>query len=79
MSNDIFFYELVEFSGHIHLNRHWAYSLFKRMKFVKRKATTSKSKYTITNFAELKKSFLDKVVSTVKKEDIPAQLILNWD
>ena len=49
------------------------------MKFVKRKATTSKSKYTITNFAELKKSFLDKVVSTVKKEDIPAQLILNWD
>ena len=27
--------KLVEFGGHIHLNRHWAYSLFKRMKFVK--------------------------------------------
>ena len=71
--------KLVEFGGHIHLNRHWAYSLFKRMKFIKRKATTSKSKYTIANFAELKKSFLDEVVSTVTMEDIPTQLILNWD
>ena len=39
------------------VNRQWAYSLLKRMKFVRRKATTSKSKYTVTDFAELKKSF----------------------
>ena len=26
----------VEFGGHVQLNRHWAYSLLKRMKFVKR-------------------------------------------
>ena len=35
---------LVEFGGHVQLNRHWAYSLLLRMKFVKRKATTAKSK-----------------------------------
>ena len=27
-------YKLVEYGGHIKLNRHWAYSLFKRMNFV---------------------------------------------
>lgn len=39
------------------INRQWAYSLLKRMNSVRRKATTSKSKYTIADFAELKKSF----------------------
>ena len=38
--------KLVEYGGHININRHWAYSLLTRMKFVKRKATTAKSKYT---------------------------------
>ena len=41
---------LAEFGGPVVLNKDWAYSLLKRMKSVKRKATTSKSKYTITNF-----------------------------
>ena len=61
------------------LNKGWAYSLLKRMNFVKRKATTSKSKYTITNFEAMKKSFLDEVVATVTMEEIPPELILNWD
>lgn len=39
-------YMLAEFGGPVELNRHWAYSLLKRMKYVKRKATTAKSKYT---------------------------------
>ena len=34
---------LVEFGRYV--NRHWAYSLLKWMKFVQRKATTAKSKY----------------------------------
>ena len=42
--------KLAEYGGPILLNRHWAYSLLRRMKFVKRKATTSKSKYTVSNF-----------------------------
>ena len=34
--------KLAEFGGHVMLNRFWAYSLLKRMKFVKRKVTTAK-------------------------------------
>lgn len=70
---------LVEFGGHIQLSRHWAYSFFHRMKFVKRKVTTAKSKYTDANFAKVKEAFLNEVVTTVEMEEIPAELILNWD
>ena len=31
------------------------------------------------NFAELKQRFLDDVVATVSMEEIPPELILNWD
>ena len=61
------------------VNRHWAYSLLKRMNFVCRKATTAKSKYSPSDFADLKKSFLQSVVETVTMEEISPQLILNWD
>ena len=43
---------LAENGGPIQLNRHRAHSLLKRMKFVQRKATTSISKLTTTNFKE---------------------------
>ena len=71
--------KLVEFGGHVELNRHWAYSLLSRMKFVKRKVTTAKSKYSIAGFAQLKEAFLEDVVATVQMEEIPPELILNWD
>ena len=71
--------KLEEFGGSLRLNRHWAYSLLRRMKFVRRKATTSKSKYSDVNFSALKKSFLDNVVTTVLMEEIPGELIMNWD
>ena len=70
---------LVELGGPVELNRYWAHSLLKWMTCVQRKATTSKSKNTITNFAELKEVFLDGVVEAVTMEGIPAELILNWD
>ena len=41
---------LVEFGGDMELNRQWVYSLLKRMKFVKRKATTAKSKHSTADF-----------------------------
>ena len=41
---------LTEYGGPVHLTRHWTHSLLKRMKFVQRKATTSKSKYTGEHF-----------------------------
>ena len=71
--------KLVEFGGHVQLNIHWAYELLKRMKFVQRKATTAKSKHAPVDFATLKKSFLADVVATVTMEEIPAEIILNWD
>lgn len=71
--------KLAEFGGHVEINRHWAHSLLTCMKFVQRKATTAKSKETDANFAELKKSFLADVKATVTMEQIPPDLILNWN
>ena len=72
-------YHLVEFGGHISLKRSWAYRLLQRMNFVRRKAMTSKGKQKPTDFYAVKKSFLDDVVSVVTMEEIPPELILNWD
>ena len=69
---------LAELGGLVTLNRHRAQSLL-RMKFIQRKATTAKSKYTVENFAEIKKAFLQDVVSVVTMEEVPPELILNWD
>ena len=44
-----------------------------------RKATTAKSKYKPSYFDDLKKDFLDELDATVKLEEIPPELILNWD
>ena len=49
------------------------------MKFVQRMATTAKSKASEANFAEQNKVFINDVVATVTMEEIPAELILNWD
>ncbi|MCG8622397.1 MAG: hypothetical protein MJE68_10435 [Proteobacteria bacterium] len=70
---------LVEFGGYVELNTHWAYSLLRRMNFVQRKVTTAKSKYTIADFNRLKTELLEDVVATVEMEEIPLELILNWD
>ena len=70
---------LAEFGGHVELSKHWAYSLLHRMKFVQRKVTTAKSKHTIADFTRLKEEFLQDVVATLEMEEIPPELILNWD
>lgn len=70
---------LKENSGYIDIGRTWAKSILERMKFVKRKGTTSKGKESNVRFEERKREFLGEVVTTVKMEDVPADLILNWD
>jgi hypothetical protein len=70
---------LVQNGGPVDLNKFWAHSLMKRMKFVQRKATTSKSKNSLVDFAERKAEFLDAVAEAVVMEEIPAELVLNWD
>ena len=47
--------------------------------YVQRKATTAKSKCTVNNFKEVKRAFLNDIVTTVELEEIPPELILNWD
>ena len=71
--------QLAEFGGHIQLSRQWAYHLLSRMNYVKRKATTAKSKHTPADFAAAKESFLNDVVDVVTMDDIPSELMLNWD
>ena len=63
---------LVEFGGHVRLNRSWAYSLLNRMQFVRRKVTTAKSKHLVAECKQLKYAFLNDVVTTVQMEEIPA-------
>ena len=71
--------QLAEFGGHIDLSRQWAYHLLNRMKFVRRKATTAKSKYCPEYFAALKRDSLNDVAAVVTMEDVPPELVLNWD
>ena len=70
---------LAELGDPVDFNQYWARSLLRRMKFVQRKATTSKGKHAVADFSKLKDAFLDDVVEAVTMEDIPAELILNWD
>ena len=70
---------LVQNGGPVELNKFWAHPLLKRMKFVQRKATTSKSKSSFTDFAVKKAEFLDAVAEAVVMEEIAAELVLNWD
>ena len=64
--------------GHILLTKHWAQYLMERMGYVKRKATT-KAKITVENLAALKEQFLLDIRGLVEMEEIPPDLILNWD
>ena len=50
----------------------------KTYKFVQRKGTTVASKFSVDNFAEKKEQFLRDLVTIVKMEEIPPELILNW-
>ena len=79
LSSDAAKNKLSKFGGHISLSRHWAYSLLECMNFVKRKATTAQSKYNIDSFKRVKESFLAEVTTIVGMEEIPPELILNFD
>ena len=70
---------LVENGGPFSATKHWAHSLLSRMRYVQRKATTSKSKYSHSDFAKARRQFLEDVYTTVTMEDIVPELLLNWD
>ena len=60
------------------LTKSWAKSVLIRMGFVKRKGTTT-AKVSPENFVNLKEIFLEQIRSSVVFEDVPVDLIFNWD
>ena len=64
--------------GHIVLTKAWGKSILHRMGFVKRRAST-KAKVSIENFEQVKAQFLLDIRAVVEMEDIPFDLIINWD
>ena len=64
--------------GGIKLTDDWAKSLLSRMGYVKRKAC-SKAKVNVEHFEKLKKDFLRDIKSLVTMDEIPPDLIINFD
>ncbi len=60
------------------LSRDWAISVLRRMGYSKRRGNST-SKVLPENFVQLKQQYLTDIMSVVKFEEIPEQLILNWD
>ena len=69
---------LIKNGGHIEITNTWAKSLLKRMNYVKRKCSNA-GKITQSCFAELKDVFLADIKAEVLMNDIPSDLIINWD
>ena len=64
--------------GGIVLTKDWARNVLRRMGMVKRRANT-KTKVTVEEFGETKKLFLLDIKNTTLIDEIPPQLIINWD
>ena len=62
----------------VKLSREWARSVLRRMGFSKQRGSST-SKILPKAFAGIKEQYLIDIRSVVKFEDIPEQLILNWD
>ena len=62
----------------IAITKPWAQIFLLRMGYVKHKATT-KAKVPVSKFDELKDQLLLDIKSIVQMEDIPNDLIINWD
>ena len=69
---------LAQNGGHISLSKDWAKGLMKRMGLVKRRAST-KAKDSIANFEEVRSQFLFDIKTVVEMDEIPIELICNWD
>lgn len=69
---------LNDFGGPITLTKDWAICVMRRMGYTKRRAN-SKSKVLPQDFKDIKEQYLFDVKSIVLMEDIPQEMILNWD
>ena len=64
--------------GHISVTKHWGKHLLTRMGFVQRRAST-KAKITVPNVEEVKAQFLFDIKMLVEMDEIPFDLISNWN
>ena len=64
--------------GHIEITKFWALSLLQRMGFVKRRSTT-KCKISVADVEEKKAQFLYDIQVITTIDDIPPELVINWD
>ena len=64
--------------GPIKLTKSWGKNLLNRMGFVKRRASTS-AKVSLSNLNDLKAQFLFDIRINIRMDEIPDQLIINWD
>lgn len=69
---------LAENGGPIMLTRNWAKSLLFHLNYVKRRGSST-AKIMVHNFDELKEQFLYDIKVVVEMEEIPFDLIFNWD
>lgn len=69
---------LEENGGPITITNNWAKSLLYRMNFVKRRGSST-AKLTVANFEAVKEQFIIDVNAVVEMEEIPPQLVFNWD
>ena len=64
--------------GPIDITKTWAKSLLSRLGFVRRKANST-AKVEPSHYEQLKEQYLLDIKVVVEMEDIPADLIMNWD
>ena len=64
--------------GSLDLGKKWADSILLRMGLVKRKATKAARKVP-PDFADIKLAFLQRVAEIVHENEIPPELVINWD
>ena len=70
---------LSENGGNISLSWKWCESVFRRMNFVNRKATTAKATIAPGLIREVGLTFFNEIFETVKAHNIPPALIINID
>ena len=64
--------------GHISITKPWAKSVLNRLGYVKRRSS-SKAKVTVPEFEAYKSQFLYDVKAIMEMEEIPKELVINWD
>ena len=69
---------IAEHGGPITINKDWAKSLLFRINFVKRRGSST-AKMPVANFEAVKEQFVIDVNAVIEMEDIPQQLVFNWD